>query len=469
MLRKALDARANYLSVRNRVLELGARDNVDVEFRQAPQQDLRPAQNAFINTLDGIVRYQTERMEESAAQAKNQVKTATRMLLGIGMLVLVSGVFFSIAIGRSITRLAAAASRLTLAIAEGDLSHPIESTARDEMGQLLASLEKMRQALTGEVHAIRIAPNHVGTGSREISHASTDLSRRIAAQAANLERTAASMEEFTATVKQNTAHAKQANALAVDASEVAARGGHAVRGVVDTMHGISESSRKIADIVSVIDSIAFQTNILALNVAVEAARAGEQGRGFAVAAAEVRALAQRSALAAKEIKGLIQQSTDQIDAGATRVEDAGKTMDEIVAAVQRVTGITSEISVASQEQLAGIEQLNQAITQIESAMQQNATVVQQSSAAASSLSVQADSLVASVARFKIGALPRAHAPRAAAAAQPVVATHAGVSRCVASGGTRINPVTTATRDALRAQGAAHVARRWRMERVLGLR
>jgi methyl-accepting chemotaxis protein len=232
------------------------------------------------------------------------------------------------------------------------------------------------------------------------------------------------MEQLTSTVKQNTDHAKRANTLAAGASEVATRGGSAVRGVVDTMHGISESSRQIADIIGVIDSIAFQTNILALNAAVEAARAGEQGRGFAVVAAEVRALAQRSAQAAKEITGLIQRSTEQIDAGAAHVEHAGKTMDEIVQSVAQVTGIIAEISLASQAQLAGIEQVTKAVAQIENATQQNAAVVEQSSASAAQLSQQAESLVAAVARFRLGQ-PAAASSRARDAASnttPAAAT-----------------------------------------------
>lgn len=415
LLKKALAARTHYATVRERALQLGAKEEAQSDFAQALYQDLRPAQNAFISALDDIVQYQTERMDASAKLAHQQARTATRVLIGIGLLVLIIGIVLSIWIGRSIAGPARSAAGLTQAIAAGDLSHPVHAGGNDEMGQLLASLENMRAALTQEVRAIRVAAENVGRASAEISHASADLTGRAAAQAANLEQTAANMQHLTATVKQNTEHARRADSLAAGASAVATRGGSAVRGVVDTMHGISESSRKISDIIGVIDSIAFQTNLLALNAAVEAARAGEQGRGFAVVAGEVRALAQRSADAAKQIKSLIQQSTVQIDDGAARVEHAGKTMDEIVAAVRQVTGIISEISVASEKQLSGIEQVTQAVAQIEIAMQRNAAVVEESSTAAAQLSQQADTLVAAVARFNLG--ETREAPLAPASAQ----------------------------------------------------
>ncbi len=399
-LKKALDAYAGYATARRKVLALALQEqekNID----EAIQQDLRPAQNALFNALDGVVNYQTERLEQSAQEAKRLADFAKLLLLVIGMTALITGAGFSVWIGRSIARPTRAASRLTHAISTGDLTRPVVSTSDDELGQLLAALEQMRRSLTGEVRSIRSAADNVGIAAHEIASGTADLSSRAEEQAASLEQTAASMEQITTTVKHNADSAARANELAAGASAVASRGGVAVRGVVVTMEGISDSSKKIADIIGVIDSIAFQTNILALNAAVEAARAGEQGRGFAVVAAEVRSLAQRSAQAAKEIARLIHESTMQVDEGARLVENAGKTMDEIVTEVTRVSDIISGITTASREQLAGIEQVNTAITQMTGATQQNAAVVQQSSAAADNLSDQAQALIAAVARFKL--------------------------------------------------------------------
>ena len=400
ILKKAFDAYTAYKVAERKVLAL-ALQNQDTEISQAIQQDFRPAQNALFNALDGIVNYQAGRMEDSAAQAKKLANLAQMLIIGIGALVLLSGILFSVRIGRSISRPTQAASRLTQAISDGDLTQPAATKSKDELGLLLAALEKMRLSLTNEVHTIRHAAENVAVASNEIAHGSSDLTNKAEHQAAQLEKTAASMSQLTVTVKQNADNAARAKDLAANASDVASRGGNAVRGVVGTMQGIADSSRRIADIIGVIDSIAFQTNILALNAAVEAARAGEQGRGFAVVAAEVRALAQRSAQAAKEIAGLIQDSTQQVDAGAKLVENAGTTMDEIVTAVTRVTDIITGIATASQEQMSGIEQVNEAVSQMSGMTQQNAAVVGQSAAAAENLSGQARELIAAVARFKL--------------------------------------------------------------------
>ncbi len=292
---------------------------------------------------------------------------------------------------------------VTEAVARGDLATRIEVGSRDEIGQLLVGLQRMSGSLGGVVGTIRGAAAAIATESEQIAAGNADLSRRTEAQAANLEETAASMEELTATVKQNADNARQANQLAASASEIAVHGGTVVREVVATMGSISDSSRQIADIIGVIDGIAFQTNILALNAAVEAARAGEQGRGFAVVAAEVRSLAQRSAGAAKEIKTLITDSVGKVESGARLVDDAGRTIDEVVAAVKRVTDIMAEITAASQEQSAGIEQVNDAVTQMDEATQQNAALVEQSTAAATALEAQAHQLVAEVAVFRLAA------------------------------------------------------------------
>ncbi|MPT29679.1 MAG: HAMP domain-containing protein [Achromobacter sp.] len=288
-------------------------------------------------------------------------------------------------------------------IASGDLTARVEVRNTNEIGQLFAALKRMQESLTRTVGAVRRGVDEINTGSHEIAAGNTDLSSRTEQQAASLEETAASMEELASTVKQNADNARQANQLAASASDVAERGGSAVAEVVNTMQGISASSRKISEIVSVIDGIAFQTNILALNAAVEAARAGEQGKGFAVVAGEVRSLAQRSAQAAKEIKGLIEDSVTKVGAGSQQVERAGATMQEIVASVKRVTDIMGEISAASEEQSSGIDQVNRAVSQMDEVTQQNAALVEEAAAAAGSLQEQAQRLAEAVAVFKINA------------------------------------------------------------------
>ncbi|WMD18507.1 methyl-accepting chemotaxis protein [Achromobacter seleniivolatilans] len=288
-------------------------------------------------------------------------------------------------------------------IASGDLTQRVAVGADNEIGVLFAALKRMQDSLTRTVAEVRRSVNEINTGAAEISSGNTNLSSRTEEQAASLEETAASMEELATAVKQNTEHAHQANALAAESRGVAMRGGQAVEQVVETMSRISGSSRRIAEIVSVIDGIAFQTNILALNAAVEAARAGEQGKGFAVVAGEVRSLAQRSAQAAREVKDLIEQSTTNVDSGAEQVRQAGETMQEIVSSVQRVTQIMAEITEASTEQSIGIDQINRAVTQMDDVTQQNAALVEQAAAAASSLEDQAKRLAATAAFFKVPA------------------------------------------------------------------
>jgi methyl-accepting chemotaxis protein len=291
--------------------------------------------------------------------------------------------------------------RVLGALAKGDLSETITNEYHGTFGQLKDDSNLTVEQLTGIVTQIKDATEAINTAAKEISQGNTDLSQRTEEQASSLEETASSMEELTSTVKQNAENAKQANQLAIGASDVAVKGGQVVSQVVTTMSSITESSKKIVDIISVIDGIAFQTNILALNAAVEAARAGEQGRGFAVVATEVRNLAQRSAAAAKEIKTLISDSVEKVQNGSVLVEQAGKTMDEIVTAVKRVTDIMSEITAASQEQSSGIEQVNQAVTQMDEVTQQNAALVEQAAAAAESLEEQAQNLAQAVAIFKL--------------------------------------------------------------------
>ncbi|HJV64145.1 MAG TPA: methyl-accepting chemotaxis protein [Geomonas sp.] len=286
-------------------------------------------------------------------------------------------------------------------IASGDLTAPIEVPSSDETGELLASLKEMNEGLSRIVGEVRTGAESIATATEEISAGNADLSQRTEEQASALEETASSMEELTSTVRQNADNAQAANQLAIKASGVAVKGGEVIGRVVRTMESITDSSRKISDIIGVIDGIAFQTNILALNAAVEAARAGEQGRGFAVVASEVRSLAQRSAAAAKEIKALIEDSVGKVQDGSRLVEEAGRTTEEIVSSIRQVTEIMAEISAASAEQSTGIEQVNNAITQMDDVTQQNAALVEEAAAAAESLEEQAQQLVEVVARFRL--------------------------------------------------------------------
>ena len=320
--------------------------------------------------------------------------------------------------------------RVLGALALGDLTEKIENDYQGTFGRLKDDSNKTVTRLNEIVRQIREATESINVASREIAAGNTNLSQRTEEQASSLEETASSMEELTATVKQNAENAKQANQLAGSASEVATRGGQVVSAVVDTMNGITEASKKIADIIGVIDGIAFQTNILALNAAVEAARAGEQGRGFAVVASEVRSLAQRSAAAAKEIKTLIGDSADKVAEGSRLVDQAGKTMDDVVIAVKRVTDLMAEISAASMEQSSGIEQVNDAVTQMDQTTQQNAALVEQAAAAAASMEQQATRLASSVAQFRLSqaeAIAHAAVERASKARAPTPATSAETS------------------------------------------
>jgi methyl-accepting chemotaxis protein len=320
-------------------------------------------------------------------------------------------VFVAIAIGitigflliRAISRPLNQAVDVAREVASGNLTLPIEARGKSETALLLAALRDMQTSLVGVVSTVRQGSEGVASASAEIAQGNNDLSARTEQQASALEETAASMEELSATVKQNADAAKQANQLAMTASTVAVQGGNVVGKVVETMKGINESSRKIADIISVIDGIAFQTNILALNAAVEAARAGEQGRGFAVVASEVRSLAGRSADAAKEIKALIGTSVERVEQGTALVDQAGVTMTEVVTSIQRVTDIMAEISAASNEQAMGVEQVGEAVVQMDQATQQNAALVEQMAAAASSLKSLAGDQVRAVSVFKLPA------------------------------------------------------------------
>ncbi len=345
------------------------------------------------------VRVAAEQMAEASA-----VNASVRILvLAAAAAAIALSVFLAWFITRSITLPLSRAVQVAQTVAAGDLTSHVQTDRGDEAGQLLEALEDMNAKLQGIVSQVRIGTDAIAVGSSEIAKGNLDLSARTEQQAGSLEETASSMEELTSTVKQNADNARQANVLAATASDVAVKGGAVVAQVVQTMDEINDASRKIVDIIAVIDGIAFQTNILALNAAVEAARAGEQGRGFAVVASEVRNLAQRSASAAKEIKVLIDASVSKVDTGSRLVNQAGNTMEEIVSSVRRVTDIMGEISSASMEQEAGIGQINQAITEMDNVTQQNAALVEQSAAAAGALQEQADALAQLVSTFKLDA------------------------------------------------------------------
>ncbi|MBK1614044.1 methyl-accepting chemotaxis protein, partial [Rubrivivax gelatinosus] len=353
---------------------------------------------------------------EAAAQAYT---TARDVLLAATIVAIALSIAAAWWLIRSISTPLRRAVEAADRVAAGDLSHTIESDSRDEIGLLLAALQRMQQQLAGTVGTVRANAEGVATASAQIAQGNSDLSQRTEEQASALEQTAATMDELGGTVRSNAENARQASQLAEGASSVASRGGEVVHQVVGTMRGIEASSKKIADIIGVIDGIAFQTNILALNAAVEAARAGEQGRGFAVVAGEVRSLAQRSAQAAREIKSLITSSVEQVESGTTLADRAGQTMEEIVVAIRRVNDIVAEISSASSEQSSGITQVAQAVSEMDRATQQNAALVEQSAAAAESLRQQADELVHTVGAFRLGGTPAPAAP-AARPAKPAV-------------------------------------------------
>ena len=386
---------------------------------------LLPAVERYVGEQDAYVQLQ-ERQRDAAKQEDQALRQrAMWMGAGIAAVVVVLGLVLANLLVRSITHPLERAVGLADAIAGGDLTQDVHDDRRDELGHLLRSLSAMGARLRGVVGEVRSGVESVSAASSQIATGNHDLSARTEQTAANLEETAASMEELTATVTQSADTARQANQLAANAAQAAERGGEVVGQVVTSMQQITESSRKIADIIGVIDGIAFQTNILALNAAVEAARAGEQGRGFAVVAGEVRSLAQRSAEAAKEIKQLITTSVDNVQSGSAQVEQAGQSMQDIVHSVRRVSDLIGEITASSTEQRDGIGQVNQAVANLDQMTQQNAALVEESSAAAAAMHEQAQRLAQVVAVFNVGngavAAPRSPARVAPPAVAPAPA------------------------------------------------
>ncbi len=420
-LREVNTARDAFVAQQDKFLSLIAAGR-DMEARALILGDARMAQHEYFTKLGALIDHQNALMVEAGEVADAAVAALQRVIWIASAIAVLAAIGLAIAIVRSISRPLTRAVAFSQAVAAGDLSVEIEDAGRNEMGQLLGALRDMQRSLVNVVADVRQNADLVATASTQIAQGNNDLSSRTEEQASALQQTAASMKQLSTTVRQNADNARQGNDLAVNASGIAARGGEVVGQVVETMKGINESSRRIADIIGVIDGIAFQTNILALNAAVEAARAGDQGRGFAVVASEVRSLAQRSADAAKEIKVLINASVERVEQGSHLVDQAGTTMAEVVESIRRVTDLMGEISAASHEQDQGVGQIGDAVHQMDQATQQNAALVEESAAAAASLQTQAQQLVGSVAVFKLNgseeARELASAPAAPAANAP---------------------------------------------------
>jgi len=400
--RKVAEAVAKRLAKYRKDVEMAIDlSSVDINTGMAAMQTADSGFQEMIKEFKELVQIETRLARDSYDGASAIFSKVVMALLAILVIALVVSVGISIFMSRVIVRPLKNAIATAGRIAGGDLTSEITVVGRDETADLLRALKDMNESLRKIVGEVRGGTDAITTASKEIASGNANLSQRTEEQASSLEEAASSMEELTSTVRQNADNARQANQLAAGASEVAVKGGAVVGQVVTTMSSINDSSKKIADIIGVIDGIAFQTNILALNAAVEAARAGEQGRGFAVVATEVRTLAQRSAAAAKEIKELISDSVGKVGDGTRLVDEAGKTMGEIVAAVKRVTDVMAEIAAASQEQSSGIEQVNTAITQMDEVTQQNAALVEEAAAAAESMQEQAQNLTQAVAVFKL--------------------------------------------------------------------
>ncbi len=376
-----------------------------------------PARDVLLAQIAETVKHQEDTLSAQIAAVRGPAASTRNAVIAMGIVIALGLMLLAWTIGTQLRGRVREARDTAERVRDGDFTRAVADFKRDEFSPLIAAMGEMQNSLARVVTEVRANAENVATASAQIAQGNKDLSERTEQQASSLQQTAATMEELGTTVRQNADNAQQANQLARAASGVAVKGGEVVGQVVETMKGISDSSRRISDIIGTIDGIAFQTNILALNAAVEAARAGEQGRGFAVVASEVRSLAQRSAEAAKEIKSLIGASVERVEQGTALVGQAGQTMDEVVSSIRRVTDIVGEISSASVEQSSGVGQVGQAVTQMDQATQQNAALVEESAAAAESLRTQADTLVRVVSVFKLAHGPQATAAPTAAAPQ----------------------------------------------------
>ena len=408
----------NFWAVGEQNLALITSDQKEQAFAFLVERTI-PARNDLLKMLSEAVQYQQKTLTHELELVQDRVRSTLNVLLALVAAAIAGLVAFSWHVARVLRRRVALSQQVAERVRDGDLSNRVHDSARDEFSPLLATLAAMQASLTRVVSEVRGNAETVARASTDIAQGNQDLARRTDEQARALQQTSSTMEELGATVRHNADNAREANQLATGASEVAVKGGEVVRQVVDTMHGIHDSAKKIVDIISVIDGIAFQTNILALNAAVEAARAGEQGRGFAVVAGEVRNLAQRSSEAAREIKGLITTSVERVEEGSALVAQAGRTMEDVVQAVQRVSGIVGEISSASAQQSAGVANVGDAMARMDEATQRNAGLVEQSAASADSLRKQAAELVRAVAVFKLDDRVAEQAPTARSGANCV--------------------------------------------------
>ncbi|GAB1386696.1 hypothetical protein MASR1M59_18440 [Melaminivora sp.] len=423
--------------------------------RKINDELLAPATAQYLGAQDALVQLQERQRDRAVQRGEERRSQAQLLAAGAALVLVLVGVLLGWLTVRTITEPLDRAVGLADAIAAGDLTQDVHDERGDELGHLLRSLSAMGAKLRSVVGEVRAGVTSVSSAAHEIATGNHDLSARTEQTAANLEETAASMEQLTATVTQSAETARQANQLAASAAQAAQRGGEVVGQVVSSMQHITDSSRKISDIIGVIDSIAFQTNILALNAAVEAARAGEQGRGFAVVAGEVRSLAQRSAEAAKEIKGLITASVHNVEAGSQQVEQAGRSMDEIVSGVRRVSDLIGEITASTAEQRDGINQVNQAVSNLDQMTQQNAALVEQASAAAASMSEQAQRLSQVVSVFDVGAGAGVAASAAPSAVRRSVAAPAApAAPVIASAKPQVSARPQPARKAVAAPAAA---------------